>query len=56
MISFWKEIVEHPNYDEVWQSKGIVQHLDKVPSTVATMAVGWFEFDAEDLYGPISNL
>ncbi|WNW00660.1 CocE/NonD family hydrolase [Tenacibaculum sp. HL-MS23] len=51
---FWKEIVEHPNYDETWQSKGIIQHLDKVPSTVATMIVGG-EFDAEDLYGPLET-
>ena len=51
---FWKEIVEHPNYDKTWQSKGIIQHLDKVPSTVATMIVGG-EFDAEDLYGPLET-
>ncbi len=51
---FWKEITEHPNYDEVWQSKGIIQHLDKVPSTVATMVVGGW-FDAEDLYGPLET-
>ena len=51
---FWKEIVEHPNYDDVWQSKGIIQHLNKVPSTVATMTVAGL-FDAEDLYGPIET-
>ena len=51
---FWKEITEHPNYDEVWQSKGIIQHMNKVPSTVATMIVGG-EFDAEDLYGPLET-
>jgi putative CocE/NonD family hydrolase len=51
---FWKEIVEHPNYDAVWQSKGIIQHLDKVPSSVATMIVGGW-FDAEDLYGPLET-
>ncbi|CAM1370301.1 conserved exported hypothetical protein [Tenacibaculum sediminilitoris] len=51
---FWKEMVEHPNYDSVWQSKGIIQHLNKVPSTVATMIVGG-EFDAEDLYGPLET-
>lgn len=51
---FWKEIVDHPNYDAVWKSKGIIQHLDKVPSTVATMVVGG-EFDAEDLYGPLET-
>lgn len=51
---FWKEIVEHPNYDSVWKSKGIIQHLNKVPSTVATMVVGGW-FDAEDLYGPLET-
>ncbi len=51
---FWKEIIEHPNYDSVWQSKGIIQHLNKVPNTVATMIVGGF-FDAEDLYGPLET-
>lgn len=51
---FWKELVEHPNYDSVWQSKGIIQHLDKVPSHVATMVVGGW-FDAEDLYGPLET-
>ncbi len=51
---FWKEIVEHPNYDSIWQSKGIIQHLNKVPSTVATMIVAG-EFDAEDLYGPLET-
>jgi hypothetical protein len=44
---FWDEIVEHPNYDELWQSKGLVQHLSDVKSSVATMFVIG-EFDAED--------
>jgi putative CocE/NonD family hydrolase len=51
---FWKEIVEHPNYDSVWQSKGIIQHLNRVPASVATMIVGGW-FDAEDLYGPLET-
>ncbi|KAB1155400.1 CocE/NonD family hydrolase [Tenacibaculum aiptasiae] len=51
---FWKEIVNHPNYDSIWKSKGIIQHLNKVPSTVATMVVGGW-FDAEDLYGPLET-
>ena len=25
---FWKELKEHPNYDTIWQSKGIIQHFD----------------------------
>ncbi|MGY0407520.1 MAG: CocE/NonD family hydrolase [Polaribacter sp.] len=51
---FWKEITEHPNYDSVWKSKGIIQYLNRVPSSVATMIVGGF-FDAEDLYGPLAT-
>ena len=51
---FWKEITEHPNYDETWQSKGIIQHLKNVKSSVATMVVGGW-FDAEDLYGPLET-
>jgi len=51
---FWEELKEHPNYDEVWQSKGIIQHLKNVKSHVATMVVGG-EFDAEDLYGPLET-
>jgi putative CocE/NonD family hydrolase len=51
---FWKELIEHPNYDQVWQSKGIIQHLKNVKSSVATMIVGGW-FDAEDLYGPLET-
>ncbi|MFD1293778.1 CocE/NonD family hydrolase [Lutibacter holmesii] len=51
---FWKELKEHPNYDSVWQSKGIIQHLKNVKPHVATMVVGG-EFDAEDLYGPLET-
>ena len=51
---FWNELKEHPNYDELWQSKGIIQHLKNVKSHVATMIVGG-EFDAEDLYGPLET-
>jgi len=51
---FWKELKEHPNYDSVWQGKGIIQHLKNVKPHVATMVVGG-EFDAEDLYGPLET-
>jgi putative CocE/NonD family hydrolase len=51
---FWEELKEHPNYDEVWQSKGIIQHLKNIKSSVATMVVGG-EFDAEDLYGALET-
>ncbi|MEM9647732.1 MAG: CocE/NonD family hydrolase [Bacteroidota bacterium] len=51
---FWNEIKDHPNYDELWQKKGIIQHLKDVKSHVATMIVGGW-FDAEDLYGPLET-
>ena len=49
---FWHQIKSHPNYDEFWQSRGIIQHLKDVKP--ATMIVGGL-FDAEDLYGPFST-
>ena len=51
---FWKEIVNHPNYDSIWQSKGLIQHLKTIKPSVATMIVGGL-FDAEDLYGPFTT-
>ncbi|MFD0975824.1 CocE/NonD family hydrolase [Salinimicrobium gaetbulicola] len=48
---FWQQLKEHPNYDEFWQKRGILQHLDKVKPAV--MIVGGL-FDAEDLYGPFN--
>ncbi|WP_424493796.1 CocE/NonD family hydrolase [Salinimicrobium sp. GXAS 041] len=49
---FWQQLKEHPNYDEFWQKRGIVQHLDDVEPAV--MVVGGL-FDAEDLYGPFNT-
>jgi len=51
---FWKEIINHPNYDSVWKSKNIIPHLKHIKPSVATMFVGGF-FDAEDLYGPLAS-
>ena len=51
---FWNELKDHPNYDEMWQRKGLIQHLKNVKSHVATMVVGGW-FDAEDLYGPLET-
>lgn len=48
---FWQQLKEHPNYDEFWQKRGIVQHLDDIKPAV--MVVGGL-FDAEDLYGPFN--
>ncbi len=48
---FWKQIVEHPNYDDFWQKRNILPHLRGIKHAVLTVG-GWF--DAEDLYGPLN--
>jgi hypothetical protein len=49
---FWQQLKEHPNYDEFWKSRGIIQHLEDIKPAV--MVVGGL-FDAEDLYGPFET-
>lgn len=48
---FWKQISAHPNYDEFWQARNILPHLNGIDHAVLTVG-GWF--DAEDLYGPLN--
>jgi putative CocE/NonD family hydrolase len=50
-IPFWNATSEHPNYDEFWQARNIVPHLNDVAPAVMTVG-GWY--DAEDLYGPLA--
>ena len=49
---FWQQLKDHPNYDEFWKSRGIIQHLKNIKPAV--MTVGGL-FDAEDLYGPFET-
>lgn len=49
---FWQQLKDHPNYDEFWKSRGIIQHLKNIKPAV--MVVGGL-FDAEDLYGPFET-
>ncbi|WP_102796048.1 CocE/NonD family hydrolase [Bowmanella denitrificans] len=49
---FWNELTEHPNYDDYWQARNVLQHLDKVKP--ATLVVGGW-YDTEDLYGPLAT-
>jgi putative CocE/NonD family hydrolase len=51
-IAFWNDIVEHPNYDEFWQSRNILPHLRNVGAAVMVVG-GWY--DTEDLYGPLKT-
>jgi len=48
---FWRQLVEHPNYDAFWQARNILPHLENVSTAVMTVG-GWY--DAEDLYGPLN--
>ena len=51
-VAFWTDgMVAHPNYDQFWQSRNILPHLNNVAPAVMTVG-GWF--DAEDLYGPLN--
>jgi putative CocE/NonD family hydrolase len=49
---FWDELTQHPNYDEYWQARNVLQHLDKVKPAVLVVG-GWY--DTEDLYGPLAT-
>ena len=49
---FWQQLKNHPNYDEFWKSRGIIQHLEDIKPAVMVVG-GWF--DAEDLYGPLET-
>jgi putative CocE/NonD family hydrolase len=51
-IDFWNKTIAHPNYDEFWQSRNILPHLEKISAAVMTVG-GWF--DTEDLYGPLET-
>jgi putative CocE/NonD family hydrolase len=48
---FWQETIDHPNYDEFWQKRGLLKHYGKVKPAVMLVG-GWF--DAEDLTGPLA--
>ncbi|WP_444995525.1 CocE/NonD family hydrolase [Aliikangiella sp. IMCC44359] len=49
---FWNDLVEHPNYDQYWQSRNVLQHFKQVKP--ATLIVGGW-YDTEDLYGPLAT-
>jgi len=49
-ISFWNDIVAHPNYDTFWKARNLLPHLRNIKAAVLTVG-GWY--DTEDLYGPL---
>jgi putative CocE/NonD family hydrolase len=51
-ISFWNDIVAHPNYDDFWKARNILPHLRNIKAAMLTVG-GWY--DTEDLYGPLQT-
>jgi putative CocE/NonD family hydrolase len=51
-IGFWNSLESHPNYDEFWQSRNLLPHLNNISANVLVVG-GWF--DTEDLYGPLKT-
>ena len=49
--AFWKELLEHRNYDAYWQARNIRPHLKDIRPAMLAVG-GWF--DAEDLAGPLA--
>jgi len=48
-VPFWDSLTQHPNYDDFWKQRSVLQHLRGIETAV--LVVGG-QFDAEDLYGP----
>jgi len=51
-ISFWNDILAHPNYDSYWKSRNPLSHAKNLKPAMLTVG-GWF--DAEDLYGALET-
>ncbi|HZS03643.1 MAG TPA: CocE/NonD family hydrolase [Blastocatellia bacterium] len=47
---FWTQNIEHPTYDEFWQSRSIWKHLKGIRPAVMIVG-GWY--DQEDAQGPL---
>lgn len=45
---YWRANIEHPNYDDFWKSRNILNHHNGIKHAVMVVG-GWY--DAEDLYG-----
>jgi len=49
-VPFWREMLEHSNYDDFWAARNLRPHLKGIRPAVLTVG-GWF--DAENLYGAL---
>jgi len=51
-ISFWDEMMQHPNYDKFWKDRNIFPNLRNIHAAVMTVG-GWY--DNEDLFGALGT-
>jgi len=51
-IRLWNEMMDHPNYDQHWKDRNVLNHLHDIKTAVLVTG-GWY--DAEDLYGAINT-
>lgn len=51
-VAFWKDIVEHPDYDDFWKARNLLPHLRNIKAAVLVVG-GWY--DTEDLYGALAT-
>ena len=51
-ISFWNDMMKHPNYDDWWKARDARRSLYNIKAAV--LVVGGF-YDAEDCFGPLNT-
>ena len=51
-IKFWKDVYNHPNYDEWWKERDVSGYIQHMSPNVACLFVGGM-FDAEDCFGTL---
>lgn len=49
-IAFWKDLMNHPNYDDWWKARNPRNFVQHISPDIATLVVGGL-FDAEDCFG-----
>jgi putative CocE/NonD family hydrolase len=49
-IEFWKDLMNHPNYDTWWQARNDRNFVQNISINTSTLVVGGL-FDAEDAFG-----
>jgi len=51
-VAYWRDLMDHSNYDGFWKERDVRPHLKNIKPAVMTVG-GWF--DAEDLFGTLET-